>query len=357
MAPPLARVRVSDAAAAPAEATPLAALDADVVPAPLHFVRSHHPTPALDPAAFQLVVGGAVGRPRAWTLAALQERASPVTRHVLLECAGHRRTELEPVPDGLPWGLGAVSHARWTGIPLVHLLDDAGLADDVCEIVFEGADRGPFDGVPGIVGEHPFARSLPLADARGDGVLLAWAMNDAPLRPEHGGPLRLVVPGWYGMASVKWLVGIEAATIPFEGVFQALDYHLIAPGGDAPGTPITRMRVSSLLTSPEAGAVLPAGAVEVRGIAWGGDDGVAAVDVRSDDGPWRAALLEVGESADAPTRFRAAVELPVGEHELQVRATDGAGNRQPERPTPNVRGYVVDAVQRLRVSARAAPSG
>src|SRR4051794_23823103 len=222
---------------------PLEALRYDVTPPGLHYVLTHYDIPAVDPASWSLEVGGAVDRPLRMTLADLQRR-SAVTSRVLLECAGNGRARFEPRPVSQPWLLEAVGAAEWTGTPLAPLLEETGIADGAVDVVFTGADHGVERGV-----EQDYARGLPLAEAMRPEVLLVWAMNGAPLPPQHGAPLRLVVPGWYGMAQVKWLTRIEVSTEPFTGFQNATAYRLKVDEA-ADGDAVTRIRPRSLLAPP-----------------------------------------------------------------------------------------------------------
>src|SRR3712207_5675015 len=178
---------------------PLEALRYDVTPPGLHYVLTHFDIPAVDPGSWRLEIGGAVDRPLTLDLADLTARPA-VTARVLRECAGNGRARLEPRPVSQPWLLEAVGTAEWTGTPLAPLLEEAGLSPDAVDVVFTGADHGVERGV-----EQDYSRGLSLAEAMRPDVLLVWAMNGAPLPPQHGAPLRLLVPGWYGMAHVKWL--------------------------------------------------------------------------------------------------------------------------------------------------------
>ena len=182
---------------------PLEALRYDVTPAGLHYLLIHYDIPDVDPAAHTLTIGGAVDRPLTVTLADLRERPR-VTQQVTLECAGNGRALLHPRPVSQPWLVEAVGNAEWTGTPLAPLLREAGLGPDAVDVVFTGADHGVERGV-----EQDYQRALPVADALREEVLLAYEMNGAPLLPQHGAPLRLIVPGWYGMAHVKWLQSVE----------------------------------------------------------------------------------------------------------------------------------------------------
>ena len=193
--------------------TPLPELVDDVTPIATHYRRNHYPYPRIDLATWHLPVTGAVERPLDLNLAALAA-LPPREATALLECAGHRRTEFSPPISGVQWSLGALSQAQWGGVALASVLDLAGLRDDAVEVVFHGADAGPFGELPGT---HTFSRSVPVAKATHPDTLLATTMNGAPLPRIHGAPVRALVPGWYAMDSVKWLTGIEVVTEPFRG--------------------------------------------------------------------------------------------------------------------------------------------
>jgi DMSO/TMAO reductase YedYZ molybdopterin-dependent catalytic subunit len=318
------------------------------MPAAAHFRREHFPVPPVDPAAWRLTLAGAVATPAIVTLAelrALPHRAQPV----VLECAGHRRAELAPTVPGLQWGVGAVSEAVWAGVPLRDLLERAGIGGGACEVVLHGADRGPFAGLPGT---HAYARSLPLRKALDPDTILAVEMNGGPIPPEHGGPVRAIVPGWYATDSVKWLERIQVSADEFDGPFQALDYRFATIDDPGPGARMERMPVHSLVTDPADAAVLDPGAACVRGIAWSGAGAVTRVDVRVDDEPWRAAAIVARHGRHGRTFWEHEWEAAPGPHTIAVRARDASGAVQPEQPVWNRRGYVVNAVQRLTVNVK-----
>ena len=221
---------------------PLEALRYDLTPAGLHYLLIHYDIPPVDP-NFTLTVDGAVEEPGSWTLEDLRAMRS-VTVPVTLECAGNGRTLYERRPESQPWIREAVGTAEWTGVPVAELLERAGLRDDAADVVFTGADRGVEGGE-----EQSYARSLPPAELRRDEVLLAYEMNGAPLLPQHGAPLRLVVPGWYGMTAVKWLTSITAITEPFDGYQQRVGYRL-RTSEDDPGTPVTVIAPRALMVPP-----------------------------------------------------------------------------------------------------------
>src|SRR5579864_4251020 len=224
------------------------------------------------------------------------------------ECAGHRRSEYQPNTAGLQWGVGAVSEARWTGVPLSDLLREASPSGAACEVVFEGADRGPHRSTSGQV---TFARSIPLQRALAGDVLIAWEMNGHPLPAKHGAPLRLVVPGSYAVASVKWLRLITVLEQSFAGPFQTDDYQIN-------GEPLDGLKVNSLIIKPGDRSAVPAGTTEVAGVAWGGQGGIAAVEIRRSGGPWQHAVLDIPRQNSALHHWSARLELPPGEHHVKV---------------------------------------
>jgi DMSO/TMAO reductase YedYZ molybdopterin-dependent catalytic subunit len=326
--------------------TPLRALLAARTPTADHYRRNHAAYPMINPDRYRLVVDGAVERSLSLSLGEIQ--ALPAVAHtVLLECAGHRRTEFQPPINGVQWALGALSQAHWSGTPLAAVLDMAGIADGAVEVVMTGADRGPFGELPG---EHAFARSLPLDKALHPDTVLAWEMNGEPLPVEHGAPVRAIVPGWYAMDSVKWITHIEVVRFPFRGPYQELDYRFIPAGDSGVGTRLERMPVHSLFVNLSDGDAVVAGQpVLVQGIAWGAA-GVARVEISVDHGPWQPATLTPGPPYQRST-WEATIELPIGQRHLAVRATDHDGGTQPPSPVWNARGYANSSVQRISVVA------
>lgn len=325
--------------------TPLRALDTSTIPTELHFVRDHFRAPRLDPGRWSVTLSGNEA-----TLEldlALLRRLPRRTLAVVLECAGHRRAEFEPMPRGIPWGVGAVAEAEWTGASLASVLELGGMPADAFEVVLEGADTGPVDGFEG---SHRFARSLPLAKALDPDVLLAYEMNGESIAVSRGGPVRAVVPGWYATDSVKWLDRIWFTSEEFDGVFQAHDYRLCAPGEPGPGRRMEALPVQALITTPSGGeAGVAAGEVPIRGTAWGGTRGVAVVLVRVDLGPWTPAQLGRSRGPYARVSWATSCTLSAGTHEIACRAIDRAGQAQPARPPANVRGYGNNAIHRVRL--------
>jgi DMSO/TMAO reductase YedYZ molybdopterin-dependent catalytic subunit len=323
-----------------------------ITPNPLFYVRSHFPVPQIDVSAWRLVVDGEVERPIELRLEDLQGMR-PQGRTVTLECAGNRRTEFEPRPPGVPWQDGAVSSAEWEGVSLADVLALARPRSSACEVLLEGADRGTVAGVDGPIA---FARSLPLERALHPDTLLADRMNGAPLPADHGAPLRAVVPGTYGMDSVKWLVRVRVLDQPFQGHFQVADYRLFAgPGGAGASRPIGPMRVSSMIAWPGPGAEVSVGKeTRVVGYAWSGSGTVRAVDLSLDGGAtWTPARL-AGPEAPLAWRLWEFDWRPArpGPYRLAVRATDSTGATQPEQAEWNGKGYGNNGIYRIEVNAR-----
>src|SRR5712692_9727045 len=321
-----------------------------VMPSARFYVRNHFPVPALDASSWRLDVSGLVERPLSLSLRDLRNLGSQ-RRVVTLECAGNGRSFLSPPVEGEKWGLGAVSTAEWTGVPLVEVLDRAGVKTAAREIVFRGADRGNVSGRSEPV---RFERSLKLDDARGSEALLAYAMNGEPLPIHHGHPLRLVVPGWYGVSSVKWLTEIEAIVRPFAGYFQAEKYwYEWNNSREMVWEPVTLQRVRALITEPGPDEEREHGELVVRGVAWSGAAPVARVEVSVGGGPWQGARL-LGERRRHSWQWwelSASVDRP-GRTSLRARATDLAGRTQTAQPEWTRLGYGVNAIQEVSVRIR-----
>jgi DMSO/TMAO reductase YedYZ molybdopterin-dependent catalytic subunit len=330
---------------------PLESLRYALTPVGLHYLLVHYDVPAVDPDLWSLSIGGRVREPMTLTMADL--RARPVRSVVVtLECAGNGRALLSPRPVSHPWLTGGVGTAEWTGIPLRGLLDEVGLLDDAVEVVFRGLDHGVEGGV-----EQDYARSLSL-DAIGDDVLLAFDMNGHPLPPQHGFPLRLVVPGWYGMASVKWLASIDAVAAPFEG-YQMTQSYRVRHDPDEPGVPVTRIMPRALMIPPgfpdflTRRRTVPLAGWLLEGKAWSGQAPITGVQVSDDDGgTWTEAELdELPRSVWTWRGWRYHWEPNgPGDVVLCCRARDAAGNSQPLQPVWNLGGYANNAVQRVSVT-------
>lgn len=321
-----------------------------VTPIGLHYLLIHFDIPSVDPSTWRLTIGGTVARPLSFALDQLKALPA-VTRQVTLECAGNGRARLTPRPISQPWLFEAVGNAEWTGTPLRPLLEAAGPLPNAVEVVFTGLDRGVQAGI-----EQQYERSLSLADASSDDVLLAYAINGQPLPPQHGFPVRVIVPGWYGMTHVKWLRSITVVSRPFRGYQQEPAYHL-TPSLDERGEPVTRMLPRSLMVPPgipdflTRTRLVSVGSHLVEGRAWSGQGRIVRVEVSSDGGrSWADAELgqAAGDSSWWPWSYRWEASEE-GEYELCCRATDSAGNSQPTESRWNAQGMCNNTVQRVKV--------
>ena len=329
-----------------AVATDVAVLAHDTMTLEKHFRRDHFRPPHLDRDTWSLVIDGAVNNSLQLQLGDL-EGAGSVTAPVVLECAGHRRNEQRPAAPGVPWGIGAVGELRWTGVPLGDLLHRAEVRPGALTVVLEGGDRGP---VPSSGKVEPFARALPLEKALAEETLLCWAAEGRPIPAERGGPVRVVVPGWYATDSVKWLTRITVLEHPFNGHFELLDYRLAEIGSDAIGERLSVLPVHALLLGPRPTSPTHSGLHSLHGIAWGGERGVARVDVQLDTGGWQQAALGPDRGRYARRFWSIDLNLGRGHHRILVRATDARGGRQPLQHRPNRDGYAVHAVQATHLS-------
>jgi DMSO/TMAO reductase YedYZ molybdopterin-dependent catalytic subunit len=333
-----------------AEAPPQA-LVGDITPTELHYVRSNFALPTHDGT---LEIGGAVGNPTTLTLDDL--RALPAhDQAVTLECAGNGRLDMRPLPTGEPWGDYAVSTARWTGALLSDVLALAQPATQGVDVRFEGADHGPYH-LQAILPETnqndlTFVRALPLAETAdpSSAILIAYQMNGEPLTPDHGAPFRLIVPHWYAVASVKWLRRIDVLTDLYTGEFQT--GHYIYQWPDRPHEAVRRMRVRARITDPARGAILPLGPYTVRGKAWSGTGPVTQIDISlTGEGDWHPARLDPPKGPYQWQDWSFAWDSnDVGRHTLRARATDAAGNVQPDVPPWNRLGYGNNAIEVLFV--------
>jgi len=328
---------------------PLEAMRYDVTPIGLHYLLTHYDIPDVNPEAFRLSIGGLVDHPMSITLAELRSRPA-VTAAVTMECAGNGRARLLPRPVSQPWLHEAVGTMRWTGTSLAPLLHAAGVCDQAVDVVFTGADHGVERGT-----EQDYARALPVAEALREDVLLVYEANGAPLPPQHGFPLRLVVPGWYGMASVKWLRSIEVIGSRFEG-YQQRAYALRQETGQD-GVPLTRIDPRALVIPPgfpdfmSRGRFLPVGSHVLRGRAWSGWAPVDRVEISVDDGAsWALAELDppTDEWAWRAWSFPWQAASP-GRYVVSARATDATARTQPQDQPWNRGGFANTSPQRVEV--------
>ena len=332
-------------------ALPAEALRYDVTPTGLHYVLTHYDIPFADPATWTLSVGGLVERPLTLSLADLAAMTQHTVR-VTLECAGNGRAADVPRPISQPWLDGAVGTADWSGVPLSDLLSTVGLRGSAVSVVFAGADHGVERGI-----EQDYERGLTVADAMGGDALVATSMNGGPLPPQHGFPVRLVVPGWYGMASVKWLREIRVVDHEFDG-YQHHAYR-IRQSPEDPGVPVTRIEPRALLEPPgfpdfmSRARVVDAGQVVLRGRAWSGWGPVERVEVSTDDGvTWVEASLEADRGPYAWRAFSAPWDATAGSGSLRARATDATGRVQPTEPAWNRGGFTNNASLPIPVLVR-----
>ena len=318
-----------------------------VMPNARFYMRNNFHMPNLDAATFRLAIGGLVERSQSFTVRDLQNMRSK-TQVVTLECAGNGRALFDRPTEGEKWGVGAVSTAEWTGVPLVEILDRAGVRQEVKDVLFRGADGGT---VEGRSESMRFERSLRIDDARDSDVLLAYAMNGEPLPVEHGYPLRLIVPRWYAVASVKWLTEIEFIDRTFTGHYQGDKYRFEwERDGRVVSEPVTLQRVRALITEPSPQTEVGAGELAIRGVAWSGAAPIARIDVSVNGGDWQEARLVSERNRYSWQWWELMTRVEKSEHlVLRARATDLAGRTQPERAEWNRLGYGNNAIQEVPI--------
>ena len=333
---------------------PFEKLGGFITPTKLFYVRTHFPVPKIDKQTWRLGVEGEVERPFKINydeLLKLGSRKIPAT----LECAGNNRNFLEPKVKGVQWGLGAVGTAEWTGVALSILLDRAIVRPSAYEVILEGADGGKLDDPKSPAGELKFARSIPLEKA--SSVLLAYKMNDVELQPEHGFPVRAIVPGWYAMASIKWLQRIIVTDQPFNGYFQTLDYAFWKRrGGMAERVPLSEMQTKAEIARPAEGEIVPANSnVRVHGAAWTTNGEIIKVELSTDGGStWNDAKL-LGEAKPNAWRlweFNWKTPAAAGKQTLISRATDSRGQTQPAERDPDRGTYMINHLLPTEVEVR-----
>lgn len=334
---------------------PFASLDSYLTPNERFYVRSHFKQPTLEARDWRLKVEGAVERPFELTYDELRQLPTR-SQTVTLECAGNGRVLLVPRESGVGWEYGAVSNAEWTGVSLAAILERAGVKSSAVEVILEGADKGAVNDEPKSPGEIHYSRSLPLEKARKD-VLLATRMNGDELPPEHGFPVRAIVPGWYGMASIKWLTRIVVVEQPFNGYFQSLHYTYWKQVNGSPTlVPLSEMPVKAQIARPAPYEVVRRDRdYRVHGAAWTGEADIARVEVSTDGGAsWQPAKL-VGEAKRyAWRRWEYSWRVPKapGKVRLMARATDSAGRTQPMDRDRNFRNYMICHVLPVDVQIR-----
>ena len=328
---------------------PLEGLRYPITPTGMHYLLVHYDIPEVDANEWRLKIDGLVSKPLQLTLEEIKKRPAQ-TIAVTMECAGNGRALFAPRRISQPWLVEAIGTAEWTGTPLRGLLEEAGLRPDAAEVVFTGLDRGVEGGEL-----QCYQRSLSISEAMREEVLLAYQMNGEPLEPQHGYPLRLLVPGWYGMASVKWLDQIEVIREPFQG-YQMVRAYRYALSADELGEPVSLIRVRALMVPPgipdfmTRTRLLQAGPVTLTGKAWAGRLGVSRVEVSVDGGStWSEAQLGEALSPYAWSTWTFLWNAEPGIYTLCVRATDADQNVQPLEQHWNFGGYGNNGVQRVNV--------
>lgn len=335
--------------------TPFGALDSFVTPTEDFFVRCHFPIPEIARDPWRLHIDGLVARPLELRLDELQ--AMPVVSvTATLECAGNGRVFLSPKAEGAQWERGAVGNAIWAGVRLKDVLERAGLKSEATDVILTGTDHGEIESAPRPGGKIHYARSLPVAKACAD-VVLAWQMNGADLTPAHGFPVRAIVPGWYGMASVKWLSEIVVTDRPFHGYYQSVDYaYWQRAHGEPSLVPITELQVKAQIARPGPWEGVPRGASYlVRGAAWSGDAEILRVEVSTDGGKtWSDARLGGVMERHAWRLWEYDWKTPQqpGRATLMVRAHDSKGRTQPTRRDPDRGSYIINEVLGIDVTVQ-----
>ena len=334
--------------------TPVEELDGFITPTQSFYVRSHFPVPKIDKNKWRLRVEGEVEKPFEINFDDLSKLEAKKIA-VMLECAGNNRSFLEPKVKGVQWGLGGVGNAEWTGVPLSILLDRSGVKPNAREIILEGVDRGKLEDPKSPRGEINFARSIPLEKARD--VLLAYKMNGEELPVENGFPVRAIVPGWYAVASIKWLQRIIVTDRPFNGYYQTLDYSFWKRRGDnAELVALSEMQTKAAIIKPAEGETVPANSnVRVQGKAWTGDGEITKVELSTDGGStWNEAKL-IGESKPNAWRlweFDWKTPATATKTTLIARATDSKGRTQPTDRDPDRGTYMINHLLRIAVEVR-----
>lgn len=335
---------------------PFCTLDSFLTPVPRFYIRNHFAAPKLDPRSWRLKVEGAVHQPLELSFEDLLQLPAR-TKTALLECAGNSRVFLTPKAAGVQWELGAASNAEWTGVPLAAVLERAGVREGALEVTLEGADVGEIRDEPKSPGKIHFTHNLPLAKARQPEVLLAHRMNGAALPVAHGFPVRALVPGWYGMASVKWLTRIVVQDRPSPGYFESLQYSYFQRQQGVPTlVPVTELAVKAAIARPTFHEMVPAGKTyRMHGAAWTGESEVTKVQVSTDAGQtWTAARL-----LDKPVphawrfwEYEWRAPAAAGNVTLMARATDARGRVQPLQRDPSLRSYMISHVLPIDVEIR-----
>lgn len=324
----------------PLEETRVEELVGLLVPTANFFIRNHSATPQIDAATWRLRIEGHVERPFELTYDELRSLPEQRSLIAFLECAGNGRGRFDPPADGTPWIMGAAGTAEWTGVPVRVLLERAGVRPGAVDLVCEGGDPAQV------------TRGLPMAVAMDPDTMVVWAMNGAPLPPDHGYPVRLFVPRWIGVASIKWLQRLEVIDRPFDGIYNTVRYVLQDRPSGAPTEPATLQPVKSYINQPAPNSAIPRGQHLITGYAWSGHAPIARVEVSTDGGEtWREARLLEPRFPLAWVRFALPWEVQAaGSYTLASRATDEAGHVQPVTVEWNRQGYYMNAIYSFLVT-------
>lgn len=334
--------------------TPIEELTDFITPTKAFFVRTHFPVPKIKKNKWRLRLEGEVEKPFEISYGELLEFESK-TIPATLECAGNSRTFLETKVKGVQWGLGGVGNAEWTGVPLLNLIERAGVKSSAIEVILEGADRGSLEDPNGPRGEIHFARSIPIEKAAD--VLLAYKMNGEELPPEHGFPVRAIVPGWFAVASIKWLQRVIVTDRPFNGYYQTLDYAFWKRVGDSVVlTPLSELQIKAEIAQPRVGDIVAANSnVRVHGAAWSGRGEITKVEVSTDNGSsWKEARLDSESKPNAWRLWEFDWKTPakIGKTTLIARATDSSGQTQPIERDPERGTYMINHLLPIEVDVR-----
>ena len=331
---------------------PLNLLNTEVMSNDRFYVRNHFPIPKVDAANWSLPVSGEVDTP----LNISYQHLKDFPRHevlALLECAGNSRGAIQPPIEGLLWDHGGVGTAGWAGVSLSTVLERAGLRSTAKEVLIEGCDEGEERGARGKLN---YAMSLPMEKALHPDTLLAYEMNGDTLPDEHGFPLRAVVPGWFGMTSVKWIKSIQVLDHAFVGYHQTSYYVFVPEGatGDQPNERVTSLRVKSLISHPVRGQYVTAGQVMIEGMAWSGNGPIDKLEISTDDGKsWQEARVKPSPSPYAWQSWKYTWEANTpGNYLVRSRATDLKGDTQPAQTQWNFRGFANNAIHVVPVIVR-----
>jgi DMSO/TMAO reductase YedYZ molybdopterin-dependent catalytic subunit len=332
---------------------PFASLNSFITPTELFYVRSHFAVPRVDLPSWRLKVEGWVKEPFEIGYEDLRQMAKR-TITALLECAGNSRIFLVPRARGLLWESGAVGNAEWTGVPLASLLEKSGVKDGAVEVVLEGADKGSVNDEPKSPGEIQFARSLPINKAKSD-VLIAHQMNGRDLTASHGFPARAIVPGWYGMASIKWLTRIIVLERPFAGYYQTMDYSYFERNHGVPSVvPLSECAVKAQIARPARFEIVPkATNYRIHGAAWAGESEIAKVEISTDGGKTWSTTELLGESIPHSWRlweFNWRTPDEPCRKSLMAKATDERGRTQPMQRDADLRNVMIHHVLPVEIT-------